>query len=90
MDASVVLAWFLDDEQGVPFEEAAASLAVDGAIVPPHWHYEVRNALIMAVRRDRLSRAGAEQRVQQIGQLSVVTDTSSELDAILSLAFDTV
>ncbi len=88
MDASAALAWFLDDEQGVPLEEAAASLAVDGAIVPPHWHYEVRNALIMAVRRDRLSRVGAERRIQQIRQLNVATDTSSDLDATLSLAFE--
>lgn len=87
-DASVVMAWLLDDERGAPFEEAAASLPREGAVVPPHWHYEVRNALLIAVRRDRLSRPGALERIRLLGGLNLSTDTNTDLDATLSLSFE--
>ncbi len=87
-DASVVMAWLLDDEQGATFEEAAASLPPEGALVPRHWHYEVRNALMMAVRRDRLSRAGAIARIELLARLNVSTDLSADLDATTILGFE--
>jgi len=87
-DASVVMAWLLDDEQGASFEDAAASLRTEGAIVPRHWHYEVRNALMMAVRRNRLSRAGAIARIDSLARLNVSTDLSADLDATTILGFE--
>ncbi len=87
-DASVVMAWLLDDERGAPFEEAAASLPSEGAVVPRHWHYEVRNALLIAVRRERLSRSGALERIRLLGQMNLSTDLNTDLDATFSLAFE--
>ena len=60
----------------------------EGGIVPQHWHYEVRNGLIVAVRRKRLSREDLVERLRSIVDLPVTTDVDSNLDIALELAFE--
>jgi len=56
LDASVAMAWMLPAE--VDRDRAAAVMervVLAGAIVPPLWHIEVGNALIVNERRGRLT-----------------------------------
>src|SRR5690348_3329986 len=57
VDASVASAWCFPDEQ-TPYTEAAfiavRSSATD-AVAPRLWAYEVRNSLLMGLRRGRIS-----------------------------------
>ena len=56
-DASAALTWCFEDE-AMPWTDAllAGLRAGDEAIVPAHWPAEVANALLMTIRRGRISR----------------------------------
>jgi len=57
LDASVTVAWALEDEND-PYPEEILDLLREGkAFVPSIWPLEVANALLMAERRQRLTRA---------------------------------
>ena len=56
LDASIVSDWLLDDEFDPRASTALTRLRQDGAVVPQLWHYEVRNALLSAERRGRISK----------------------------------
>ena len=86
LDASVAVAWLLEDE---PDPLAAATLdrvRQDGAVVPQLWHYEVRNALLVAQRRGRLPEGGAAARLTSLGALPIQTDQDADLEAAMELA----
>jgi predicted nucleic acid-binding protein len=56
VDASLALAWFLQDEQDSYADGVLASLQTDTiAHVPTIWAYEIANALTVAERRGRIS-----------------------------------
>ena len=55
LDASISAAWALADESSLLAELAENRLAVDTAIVPQIWWYEVRNLLVVNERRQRIT-----------------------------------
>ncbi len=65
LDASVVLAWCLDDETSVPADRALDRLSADEAVVPAIWPLEVSNGLRSAERRGRITIADSA-RVRQL------------------------
>ena len=86
LDASVAASWLLDDEMDPLAALVSARVVEDGAVVPQLWHVEVRNALIVAERRGRISADGLDERVRALVDLPVSTDTEPDLDAALALA----
>ena len=86
LDASVAASWLLDDEMDPLAALVSAQVVQDGAVVPQLWHVEVRNALIVAERRGRISPDGLNERVRALVDLPVSTDTEPDLDAALALA----
>ena len=86
LDASVAVTWLLDDE-GDPLADAARWRIVDGgAFVPQVWHLEVRNALLVAERRRRISVGGTAERLKSLKELPIYTDTEPDLEIALELA----
>lgn len=79
LDASVALEWLLRDSTDEGQAYAADILhrvEIDGALVPPLWHYEVTNVSIQAQRRNRVQQNQVEQFLdQKIHQLPINTDT---------------
>jgi predicted nucleic acid-binding protein len=65
LDASVALAWCLDDETSRSADRALDRLATDEAVVPAIWPLEVANGLRGAERRGRISVADSA-RVRQL------------------------
>ena len=63
VDASVVLAWALDDEQSGYAELVVRRLLTAGGVAPAHWPLEVANAIWSAQRRGRIT-ATDVQKVQ--------------------------
>ena len=86
LDASVAVTWLLDDERH-PLADAARRRIVDGgAFVPQVWHLEVRNALLVAERRGRISPGGTTARLKSLKELPIYTDTEPDLETALELA----
>ncbi len=86
LDASVTLAWLLDDEEDERADAALNRLAEDSAIVPQLWHLEVRNALLVAERRGRIAANQLAERLEDLRRLPIQTDADTDLAAALSLA----
>ena len=86
LDASVACDWLLDDELDPRAVRVAERVSQDGALVPQLWHLEVRNALVNAEHRGRLTAQGLSDRLGALRQLPVVTDAEPEVDAVVALA----
>ena len=86
LDASVALAWFLDDEQAPQADNVRARLIRERAYVSQLWHLEVRNGLIIAERRGRLSATRINECLEAIKWLPIQTDSEAVLDTVVSLA----
>lgn len=71
IDASVVLAWYFEDEVSA-YADRVLDLVVDGGgIVPSIWPLEVANALAIGERRRRLSSAKVASAVDALQDLAV-------------------
>ena len=86
LDASITADWLLDDEFEPRAADALTRLRRDGAIVPPLWHYEVRNALLAAERRGRGAQNGTTERLDSLKALPIRTDGDTNLQAAFNLA----
>ena len=86
LDASVTMAWILDDENPPEADAALARLPNSGAIVPYFWHIEIRNGLLLAERRNRIAHAVAMQWLDKLAAQPIETDTDTDLNAAYSLA----
>ena len=74
LDCSVALAWCLPDEQSDYATQTLDLLLDQQAIVPPLWHLEVMNVLLMAQRRNRLEKDKIPHILQTLSRLSISTD----------------
>ena len=86
LDASISLAWLLYDESATEAHAARQHLATHSAYVPRIWHLEMRNALLVAERRRRLSRRMAEDRLDALAELPIRTDQEPNFRATMDLA----
>lgn len=74
LDCSVALAWCLPDEQS-DYAASTLDLLLDQqAIVPPLWHLEIMNVLLMAQRRKRLEEDRIPHILQALSALGISTD----------------
>ena len=86
LDASVVVAWLLDDEDDPRAQAALARLETEEALVPHVWHVEVRSALLAAERRRRLGPDEVDDCLRRVRELPVRTDASSDIESAFALA----
>ena len=87
LDASVAVSWLVRHESESESLAALNKLRQDGAVVPQLWHYEVRNALLVAERRGRIAEGAATSRLRNLDGLPIVTDRNAQLDDAMELAF---
>lgn len=73
VDASIALAWSLDDETDHRADEALTIVERSGALVPTLWTYEIANSLVHFVRRSRIDAERAQTILLALRQLSIVT-----------------
>jgi len=79
IDASATLPWCFADEA----TEATNALLTrlgrsDEAVVPAHWPVEVANALLIAVRRTRISPEDVHQFLKELEVLPIRVDTTTK------------
>ncbi len=73
IDASISLAWSLDDESVSRADEALAIVEQSGALVPTLWTYEIANSLTHFVRRSRIDADRARMIRSALSRLNIVT-----------------
>lgn len=86
IDASIVAAWLLPDE-----EHPLASSILDResnplGIVPLLWHYEIGNVLLSAERRGRLTPKQLEDAIKLIQSVPIEIDHTSDMYEIVALS----
>lgn len=92
LDASMALAWIFEREK--PQEAACAdnvlsAVASVKTTVPPLWHTELINALLVGERRRVVSEAQVIDYLNRLSELPVITDDAAPTarrDAVMALA----
>ena len=89
-DASATLTWCFEDEAMAWTDALLADLrAGEEAMVPAHWPAEVANALLIAVRRGRITRQKANRFFLDLRALPIRIDPESSetvFDQVFKLA----
>jgi predicted nucleic acid-binding protein len=86
LDASVVASWCFPDESRPSAEAALRRVADEAAAAPALLWFEVRNVLLMAERRNRLSEAQTSRFLNYVGELPIVVDREPDEALVLGLA----
>ena len=88
IDASIASAWCFPDEQTDYTKavfQAVSSSAVD-TVAPRLWAYEIRNSVLMGIRRGRISKPDSEQFLLSLNELNVRLSEPASYDEVFSLA----
>ena len=86
-DASILLAFVLDDEGGARAEQLLAALGPDVVCLPPIWYAEVLNGLVQAKRRGRVGERSIVDGLAFFDALPMEIDVSKpDMLAIRALA----
>ena len=86
IDASVAIAWLLEDENEPDAIALLSVLEEQEAIVPQLWHMETRNALLRAERRRRINHDQMAERLGYLSTLPIHTDQQPDYDAAMQFA----
>lgn len=81
IDASVAIAWCIEDEVSPAIDAVLDEVRDKGALVPSIWHLEVANAILQAEMRHRLDRPGATRRLELLSELPIEIDAETEARA---------
>ena len=84
--SSVALAWVLRDEPSASADAALEQVAENGGVAPSLWWVEVRNGLVTAERRGRLTQEDTAAAVQAIDALGIHLDQAPDSTSLLRLA----
>src|SRR3954465_1971672 len=86
LDSSATLAMLLPDEQNEKADALADRLQEGRAAVPTIWPLEVRNALLAALRRRRLTNAEFEDRLKIAAGLPVEVGPPADAESLSRMA----
>lgn len=87
IDSSLAAAWCFPDE-GTEYTNGVLKLLSSSAeaIAPRLWAYEVRNTVLMGVRRKRITAAEAKQFLESLVCLPIRLSDPPSYDAVFDLA----
>ena len=88
IDASIASAWCFPDEQTDYTRavfQAVFSSAVD-SVAPRLWAYEIRNSVLMGIRRGRITKPDSKQFLVSLNELNVRLTEPESYDDVFSLA----
>jgi predicted nucleic acid-binding protein len=74
LDSSVTIAWYVPDEESQVTRQLLDRVVERGAVVPAHWPLEVGNALLVAMRRRRISPERRSEALLQLTRLQLTVD----------------
>ena len=74
LDVSATMSWLVDDERDRLAIEMAETILNEGAIVPVLWRWELRNALLVAERRGRISATIVQELLSDVAGMPIRID----------------
>ena len=86
LDASVVAAFLLPDENSEWADRVVIRATENGGLVPLIFPAEIRNILLVAERRGRIEEKGLDKDLADFGTLSIYEDTEPNWGDTLALA----
>jgi len=86
LDASVSACWALDDEEHTIADAALDRANTDEILVPSLWWFEIRNILIVAERRKRLTVVKTNAFLGSMRRLRISMDRAPEEADVILLA----
>ena len=86
LDASVTAAWLLPDEESLLAEYVQDLLVRHDAVVPTVWWFEVRNTLLVAERRNRLSEDQTHFIQDSLASLPILFDREPDERGLMEIA----
>lgn len=86
LDASVATSWALSDEDEATATGALKRADNDLCVVPALWWFEIRNGLLMAERRKRLTSSDTSGFLRDLAELRITEDFTPEESDLLHLA----
>lgn len=86
LDVSVAASWHFPDESEPVADRALEMILTEGAIVPAHWWFELRNTFLVGERRGRLTAVETGFALDLIDRLPIEYHPLSRSDDIFDLA----
>lgn len=86
VDCSVTMAWVLADEESELADSALKRVTQLGGAVPALWWAEIRNVLLIAERRNRITPVDTEVCLAALGALRIRLDDTPRSAMVLRLA----
>jgi predicted nucleic acid-binding protein len=88
VDASIFVAWLLNEPMQSTEQEVWEALVSESALVPVHWPNEVANALRRAVRRNRISLEDIGPTLEDLAPFDIKLSTPPSVQDIEALTKD--
>jgi predicted nucleic acid-binding protein len=86
IDASILAAWFLDEKSDPRVEAAFDTVTRVETIAPNLFHYEIRNALLVSERRNRITESTLAPFLRDLGLLPIRLEPAGEDASLMTLA----
>ena len=86
VDASLMIAWLLEEAGAGPAAELDELLEHETIVVPAHWSAEIGNALVVNVRRGRIPPARMQMMIEDCSALNIIIEPVSSIQEIGPLA----
>ena len=86
VDPSFAAGWFLPDEANDVASAAARGLAIEPALAPGLFRYELRNLLFVAHLRQRIDAATLARQLELAGKFAIKFIGADDASAIVALA----
>ena len=86
IDASILVAWFLDEKSDPRVETAFDTVAHVEARAPSLFYYEIRNALLVSERRNRITEAMSAAFLRDLGLLPIRLAPAADGESLMALA----
>lgn len=87
MDASIAIAWCVDDRSGTPDADGVVDQGqLEGILVPDLFWHEVRSALLVAERKGRIEVGTTDDHLKDLRSLSMQTDSDQGDSEVAALS----
>jgi len=86
IDASILAAWFLDEKSDPRVEAAFDTVARIETLAPTLFFYEIRNALLVSERRNRITEAMSAAFLRDLGLLPIRLEPAGDSASLMTLA----